>query len=301
MTTPDDADATAAAPGHDDQTTDIPNDIRTEAARLAYSEVQDPADDDEVLLGGGNGLGIAADWRRRLPWAGLGALVCAIVVTVVWFSMPHVGNGRAPTSAPSASTGPSAIESSASPAPHSPARRATQGVDPAHGGPAVGSGCSHSDANETTVSDSGVVVRCVSAADGYQWQPDTGDQVDAAIVGQPGWGQCLKRFPVAKCAMAAAKIAGAADLTEPVYPPGSYDVPAGMPVGRYGASVDFGTGQFSNGVAQNACAYMTYDAAGHFLKSGSYDSAMDEPRVDITSDVAKFWTSGCTPWALTTP
>jgi hypothetical protein len=106
-------------------------------------------------------------------------------------------------------------------------------------------------------------------------------------------------FAVAKCSMAAAKIAGAQDLTEPVYPPGTYNVPDGMPYGRYGASVDFGTGHFSNGIAANPCTYMTYDAAGHYLKSGSYTSAMDEPRVDITPDVAKFWTTGCTPWALT--
>jgi hypothetical protein len=67
--------------------------------------------------------------------------------------------------------------------------------------------------NETTVSNTSVVVRCVCVRDWFQWQPDTGEQVDAAIVGREGWDNCLKVFPVAKCSTAAAEIAGAQDLT----------------------------------------------------------------------------------------
>jgi hypothetical protein len=107
----------------------------------------------------------------------------------------------------------------------------------------VGTSCDHAHMNETAVSNTGSVVRCVSGSNAFEWQPDAGEQIDAAIVGQPGWEGCLKALPVAKCSMAAAKIAGAQDLTEPVYPPGTYDVPDGMPNGHYGASVDFGTGQ----------------------------------------------------------
>jgi hypothetical protein len=35
-------------------------------------------------------------------------------------------------------------------------RPATQGIDPSHGGPAMGSACVHADMNETTVSNTGL-------------------------------------------------------------------------------------------------------------------------------------------------
>jgi hypothetical protein len=42
-----------------------------------------------------------------------------------------------------------------------------------------------------------------------------------------------------------------------------------MPYGTYGAAIDFGTGQFSNGIAANPCTSSTYDAAGNIISSGT--------------------------------
>lgn len=247
---------------------------------------------------------LGQSWGRAWSAAAAFLLIGVVIAAAVWgwsSWRSHPGPSakappRAPVSAAPATEVPTLAPASSSSVPTT--RRATQGIDPTKGGPPVGTPCDHAHMNETAVSNVGTAIRCVSGSDGFEWRPDAGEQVDAAIVGQPGWEGCLKAFPVAKCAMAAAKIAGAQDLTEPVYPPGTYDVPDGMASGRYGASIDFGTGQFSNGTAENSCTYMTYDAEGHYLKSGSYNSGMDEPRVDITRDVAKFWTKGCTPWAL---
>jgi len=239
-------------------------------------------------------------WGRVWSAAAVFLLAGVVISMVVWGWSLLRSHPAPPARVPeltSAMPAPAQVPTSTSAS--APAtRRASQGIDPSRGGPAVGASCDHAHMNETAVSNTGSVVRGVSGPSGFEWQPDAGEQVDAAIVGQPGWEGCLRALPVAKCSMAAAKIAGAQDLTEPVYPPGTYDVPDGMPNGHYGAIVDFGTGQFSNGTAENSCTYMTYDAAGHFLKSGSYTSAMDQPGVDITPDVAKFWTKGCTPWAL---
>jgi hypothetical protein len=47
----------------------------------------------------------------------------------------------------------------------------------------------------------------------------------------------------------AVAVAGGINPAGPVHPPGKYAVPATMPYGTYGATIDFGTGQFSNGTA----------------------------------------------------
>jgi hypothetical protein len=86
----------------------------------------------------------------------------------------------------------------------------------------------------------------------------------------------------------------------PFYPPGTYSVPRAMPYGTYGASIDFGTGQFNNGVAANPCTFSTFDAAGFLINSGTFNSySQAPPRAEIDRDAAQFRTSGCTPWALT--
>jgi hypothetical protein len=94
-------------------------------------------------------------------------------------------------------------------------------------------------------------------------------------------------------------VAGGISPAGPVYPPGTYAVPAAIPYGTYGAIIDFGTGQF-NGTAANPCTYATYDAAGTLLHSGSFNSySQPPPQADIDHNATLFRTSGCTPWALT--
>jgi hypothetical protein len=166
------------------------------------------------------------NWRGPLLWAELVTLLCATVAAVVWFSITlYAGNGHTLKSAPSASIPSSPVAlpppspEMAAPAPSAePTRPATQGIDPSRGGPAVGSACVHADMNEMTVSNTGAVVRCVCGPLTGTSGSRTPVSRSTRQVGQPGWGKCLKMFPVAKCSMAAAKIAGAQDLTEPVYP-----------------------------------------------------------------------------------
>ena len=75
-----------------------------------------------------------------------------------------------------------------------------------------------------------------------------------------------------------------------------------MPYGTYGATIDYGTGQFSNGIAANPCTFSTYDAAGNTINSGTFNSySQASPRTEISRNAALFRTSGCTPWALTQP
>jgi hypothetical protein len=145
-----------------------------------------------------------------------------------------------------------------------------------------------------------VVVRCVSGgSNGYWWQPDTGEQVDPIIVGQEGWADCLKSYPQAQCVTAAVAVAGGINPAGPVYPPGTYTVPATMPYGTYGASIDYGTGQFSNGIAANPCTYATYDATGNIINSGTFNSYSQAPlRAEIDHHTTLFRTSGCTLRAL---
>ena len=88
----------------------------------------------------------------------------------------------------------------------------------------------------------------------------------------------------------------------PVYPPGAYAVSAAMPYGTYGAIIDYGTGQFSNGIAGNPCTYATYDAAGNIINTGTFNSNLQAPpQAEIDRSTTLFRTSGCTPWALTKP
>lgn len=142
-------------------------------------------------------------------------------------------------------------------------------------------------------------MRCVSGPNGYWWQPDTGEQAEPAIVGQQGWAACLKSYPQAQCVMAAVAVAGGSNPAGPVYPPGTYTVPATMPHGVYGASIDYATGQFSNGVAAIPCTYTTYDAAGNVIKSGTFNSySQPEPQAQIDDRTTLFQTAGCTPWAF---
>jgi len=174
-----------------------------------------------------------------------------------------------------------------------------QPVDPANTGPAEGSSCSHAQHNSTTISNGGEIIRCVSGPNGYWWQPDTGEEAEPAIVGQQGWAACLKSNPQAQCVMAAVAVAGGINPAGPVYPPGTYTVPARMPYGTYGASIDFGTGQFSNGIAANPCTYTTYDATGNIINTGTFNSySQSPPQADIDRQTTLFRTSGCTPWAL---
>lgn len=149
--------------------------------------------------------------------------------------------------------------------------------------------------------DSPLIVRCVSGGpDGFWWQPDTGDQIDPIIVGQQGWDACLTNFSQADCVRAAVAVAGGISPAGPVYPPGTYTVPSGIPYGTYGASIDYGTGQFSNGIAANPCTYTTYDAAGNLVHTGSFNSySQPSPQADIDDNTTLFRTSGCTPWAVT--
>jgi hypothetical protein len=75
-----------------------------------------------------------------------------------------------------------------------------------------------------------------------------------------------------------------------------------MPYGTYGASIDFGTGGFSNGIAANPCTYASYDAAGNIINTGSFNSySQASPQAEIDRNTTLFRTSGCTPWALIAP
>jgi len=229
--------------------------------------------------------------RRILLAAATTVIACTAVAGVVGYvNRPH----NHTTAVPPPETTPTSASSSAVPPPDG------RPVDPASTGPAEGSSCNHAQHNNVTISNSGTMVRCVSGPDGYWWQPDTGQQAEPAIVGQQGWAACLKSFPQAQCVMSAVAVAGGINPAGPVYPPGSYAVPATVPYGTYGASIDFGTGQFSNGTAANPCTYTSYDAAGNMLNTGTFNSySQGDPRVQITQGTTLFRTSGCTPWALT--
>jgi hypothetical protein len=75
-----------------------------------------------------------------------------------------------------------------------------------------------------------------------------------------------------------------------------------MPYGTYGASIDFGTGQFNNGVAANPSNFGTFDAAGNLINSGTVNAySQAPPRVRSAAPQHNLETSGCTPWALTEP
>jgi hypothetical protein len=112
----------------------------------------------------------------------------------------------------------------------------------------------------------------------------------------------MKSSTQAQCVRAAVALAGGIYPAGPVYPPGTYAVPSTMPYGTYGATIDYGTGQFSNGIAANPCTFSTYDAAGNIINSGTFNSySQGSPRAEISRNAALFRTSGCTPWALMQP
>jgi serine/threonine protein kinase len=241
------------------------------------------------------------------------AVALALVVGGVFAWHPwnsHQGGSEAQristTASPSSSPVSLPTVSAASPAPGpAPATLPPaegQPVDPASTGPAEGSSCAHYQMNNTTISNSGSIVRCVSGPGGYSWQVDTGEQVDPVIVGQQGWAACLKSSPQAQCVRAAVALAGGIYPAGPVYPPGTYAVPSTMPYGTYGATIDYGTAQFSNGIAAHPCTFSTYDAAGSIISSGTFNTySQASPRAEISRNAAQFRTSGCTPWALTQP
>jgi serine/threonine protein kinase len=246
--------------------------------------------------------------HRRLA---LGGVVAAIVVVVaaaavvIWRPWePRHSDSATPSPPPapisSSTTAPLPAPPVAAPSVNNPPPPPQgQPVDPASTGPAEGSSCSHAQHNNTTISNSGMIVRCVSGTGGYWWQPDTGEQAEPAIVGQQGWAACLKSFPQAQCVMAAVAVAGGSNPAGPVYPPGTYTVPATMPYGIYGASIDYAIGQFNNGVAANPCTYATYDAAGNIITTGTFNSySQSPPQAEIDHRTTLFRSSGCTPWAF---
>jgi hypothetical protein len=253
---------------------------------------------------------------RRMALAAAAIVIAlAAVVALMWrpweqprsnSAMPTSPQPGAPTSSSTSVTPPPTAAGpmpnpGANPTPAGPTPGG-QPVDPASTGPAEGSSCSHAQHNNTTISNSGAIVRCVSGPNGYWWQPDTGEQAEPAIVGQQGWAACLKSYPQAQCVMAAVAVAGGTNPAGPVYPPGTYTVPAKMPYGTYGASIDFGTGRFSNGIAANPRTYASYDAAGNIINTGSFNSySQASPQAEIDRNTTLFRTSGCTPWALTHP
>jgi serine/threonine-protein kinase len=256
--------------------------------------------------------------RRFVPLAPLAAAAIALAVVIgavlAWhpwnsrhggFETDKTSTAAAPSSAPVL---PSAMATVAAPAPAQTSAAPTlppaqaQPVDPASTGPAEGSSCAHYQMNNTTISNSGSTVRCVSGPGGFSWQPNAAEQVDPTIISRQGWAACLKSSPQAKCVAAAVAVAGGMNPAGPVYPPGTYSIPAALPYGTYGATIDGGTGQFSNGFATNPCTFSIYDAAGNIISSGTFNSySQASPSAEIDRGAAVFRTSGCTPWALTNP
>lgn len=238
----------------------------------------------------------------------VGVIAATAAAVALWPRASHPrtdesnGTGHSTSSAPESSpvlAGP--ISAPPAPVGAPPSGPPGHGVDPASTGPTLGSSCTHAQFNATTVSSSGTIARCVSGGpDGDWWQPDSGDQIDPAIVGQGGWDACLKGYSQADCVRAAVAVAGGINPAGPVYPPGTYAVPSDIPYGTYAASIDFGTGQFNNGVAANPCTYITYDASGKVIHVATVNSySQPTPQVDIDQSTTRFQTSGCTPWAMT--
>jgi len=189
-------------------------------------------------------------------------VVLLVVGTLTWhpWDRGQSGSQAQDTSTPALPSSPTSALSpqidAPAPVPPSPVipglpSADSQPVDPATTGPADGSSCNHAQLNNTTISNSGSIVRCVSGPGGFSWQPDTGEQVDPIIVGQQGWDACLKSSSQAQCVRAAVAVAGGIYPAGPVYPPGTYSVPGAIPYGTYGASIDYGTGKFSNGITPN--------------------------------------------------
>jgi serine/threonine protein kinase len=162
-----------------------------------------------------------------------------------------------------------------------PATPAVPAAD--HGRPQIGAPCAREEINSTTISNSNTPVRCMNVRHGSLWQPNAEvERMYPLIAGAYGWRNCLKNFPRSKCEAAAAILAGAPGSTGPFIPPGTYAVPAEMSPGLYAAA---------NGVAGASCSWHTYDNAGNLLDAGT-----DEQAVAIGPLVARFSTTGCTPW-----
>jgi serine/threonine protein kinase len=244
---------------------------------------------------------------RLIPAAATTLSIIAVAVLLIWYPWardPEPMTASTPTiTSTTVSRGELPVPTVA--APPSPPSTTTpvpngQAVDPAATGPSEGSSCTHAQFNNTTVANSGSIVRCISVPGGFAWEPDAGEQADPRLVGQQGWDACLRSSPQDQCVRAAVAVAGGIYPAGPVYPPGTYAVPGAMPYGTYGASIDYGTGQFSNGTAANPCTYSSYDAAGNAIDTETYSSySQAAPQVQIDRRTASFRTSGCTPWALT--
>lgn len=151
------------------------------------------------------------------------------------------------------------------------------------GRPPIGAPCAREEINTTTISNSNTPIRCMSVRRGSLWQPNAEvERMYPLIAGEYGWRNCLKQFPRGKCEAAAAILAGAPGSTGPFIPPGTYAVPREMSPGLYAAA---------NGVAGAGCSWRTYDNAGNLLDAGN-----DAQDVAIGPLVARFSTTGCTPW-----
>jgi serine/threonine protein kinase len=190
---------------------------------------------------------------------------------------------RKPLSATTRSVGAAAAPPKAS--------AASPGTDTAGNAPtalAVGAPCTRDQANTTTTSTANTPIRCMRVHGGYAWQPNAEvERMYPLIAGESGWRNCLKEFPRDKCEHAAAVLAGAPGSPGPFIPSGTYAVPAEIEPGLYSAASDVkGTG----------CSWQTYDNAGNLLQAGT-----DVQDVTIEPHVARFTTTGCTPWVRKTP
>jgi serine/threonine-protein kinase len=164
---------------------------------------------------------------------------------------------------------------------------ATDTGDGAQTALAVGAPCTRDRVNTTSTSIANTPIRCVRMHDGYAWQPNAEvERMYPLIAGESGWRNCLKEFSRDKCEDAAAVLAGAPGSPGPFIPSGTYAVPAEMEPGLYSAASD---------VAGAGCSWHTYDNAGNLLQAGT-----DAQDVTIESDVARFTTTGCTPWVRKT-
>lgn len=231
--------------------------------------------------------------RTWVSFAGLAAAILLIgVATVTWrpWERQHADSVPSSTTIPNPAF-PPARPSAVAPAP--PAALPTRTSDPALTGPAEGSDCSHAQINVVTTSSSGTQLRCTSGPRGFSWEPDTGSESpDGALVGQLGWDKCLKQFPRAKCVASAAEMVNSPNISGPVFPDGTYDVPDTMPFGTYAASPGPG-----------GCSFFIYDSTGKLYNSGTYNNGLDRPTIEVNpfASRGRFQTVGCSPWVMMKP
>lgn len=233
----------------------------------------------------------------RRTWVAAGGVAAVIVlISIVAASWRPWSHNQASSALGSTSvTSPTVPPvSTAALAPSPPA--ATPPIrtgDPVLAGPAEGSDCSHAQINTVTTSNSGTQIRCTTGPQGFSWQPDTGSESpDGALVGQLGWDTCIKQYPRAKCVASAADIVKSPNITGPVFPAGTYDIPDTMPFGTYAASPGPGT-----------CSFLIYDSTGKVYNSGTYTNGSDKPVVEVNpfASRGRFQTMGCSPWVMMKP